>query len=394
MKKNAFWVGYVGYVVILIMLIFLISGYVNHVLVDYEESQPEKAVEKQLEYIKEAAKNGTLEEVMNFQDLNQAGYDMSNFDFSEYKDKIKNAKELSYKVKTGSYSESEQLFQIFADDEVVAVVALESVKEEIKLAILTISDWQVKSVTPVITLVSYNYQIDVPKGFCVTINGESLINPENALKDGWETYRVEQLYSSEPELKIYDSYGQEAVYNIVDNHVTPVVHNYTLRLPSGFTVLAGGQKQEGTVEGEEKIYSITTIHEVLELTDAYGNSVEYKAGDSIYASDYIVTIPENFQILMNGTEAEKYKTSTIENSKYQYCAEYATMPMLAIYEMKDSLVEPVCEIYDNLNQKVECIFENGKFEIIEQTGLAELPAEISTKVDVLEIAKLWSKLMN
>jgi len=391
MKKHKFWTFYAIFAVILIFFGALVFCHVQEVLKEYEASQPERLAEQQLEAIRKAAKQDTLEEVITFYELNQAEYDVDISDFQEYKDKIKHAKNLSFKVKNG-FSEAEQKFNIIADDEVVAVLTLKSVKEEVKLAILKVNEWRVKSVTPVLTLTKYNYVVDVPTGFLVTINGTTLTEPQEASESGWETYIVETLYS-EPEIKIYDAYGTEALYDIVENRVKPIVYNYDLNLPQEFTVSVGGIVQEGIITGEETAYSFTTIHEKLELTDAYGTRLEYRGGDEIYTYNYVLRLPENFTVYVNGKKADSYITDISENERYRYCLEYADMPKLVTYEFINSIGDPEPEVYDNRNQKVECVFESGYFEVTEQAGCETIPEEISKQVDVLEIAKMWSKLM-
>jgi hypothetical protein len=166
-----------------------------------------------------------------------------------------------------------------------------------------------------------------------------------------------------------------------------------LRIPKELSVYAGGILQEGIQQGEETVYSFITLYESLELKDAHGNSMEYKGGDDIITYNYVIKLPDNFKVSVNGQEAAKYVTETSSNEKYQYVADYAKMPGFATYEIKNAICEPQVEIADNLNQKVECVFENGVFEITEQTGLDAIPEEISATVDVLEIAKMWSKFM-
>lgn len=391
MKKYIFWIVYAALVVVLIVSGAVAVGYVKGVLKEYEIAQPERLAEQQIAAIRTAAQADMLEEIISFQKLEQAEYDIDISDFREYKDKLKNAGELTYKIKTG-YSETEQQFNILADGEKVAVLTLESVSEEVKLAILTVNEWKVKSVTPIITLTNYDYTVDVPKGFKVTINGTELKNPGLASTAGWEFYEVETLYS-EPEIKIYDSYGNEAVFDIVDNHVKPIVHTYSLRLPKEFKVSDSGRVQEGIADGEEVVYSIITLSETLELADTHGNSVEYKGGDSIYTYDYTVKIPDNFQLSVNGKEGQAYLTATEKNRKYQYVEEYVAMPEIATYEIKEALCEPSVIIYDNLGQQVACKFENYMFEQTNQTGLEAVPEDIAAGIDVLEIAKMWSKFM-
>ena len=234
MKKYIFWILYAVFVAGLVTAGFFAIDHVQGVLKEYEASQPEKVVEQQLAIIREAAAKETLEEVIRFQKPDQAAYDIDISDFREYKDKIKTADKLSYKIKNG-YSESEQKFNILADDEVVAVLTLESVKEEIKLAILKVNEWKVKEITPVLTLVNYNYIVDVPEGFAVEINGVKLTDAVVSEQTGWETYVVETLYS-EPQIAIFDSFGKEAHFDIVDNRVKPVVYEYELRLPKDIFV--------------------------------------------------------------------------------------------------------------------------------------------------------------
>lgn len=391
MKKNKFWLGYGIFVAVLVGFCMLAVGYVRQVLSDYEAAQPEKMAEQQIKIIEEAAATDTLSDILEFFEVEQAEYDKDISDFREYKDKIKNAKELTYKIKNG-YSETEQQFHILADGEAVAVLTLESIKEEVKLAILTLSEWTVKSIQPVITLSNFDYTVELPQGFRVTINGTELTNSQPSAKEGWVMYDVETLYC-EPDIKIYDAHGEEAFFDIADNHVTPVLHTYTLRLPKEFQVFAGEYLQEGVIDGEEVLYSITTVHDSLRLADAHGNSVEYHGNSSIYTYDYTIRIPENFQISINGGDGLEYITGTEQNKSYASCSEYADMPEIVNYQIMKSFCEPVVTIQNNLGEPVECVFVNGTFEFLQQAGTDTLPEELASKVDVLEIAKLWSKFM-
>lgn len=388
MKKGIFWKSYGIYVATLLILMILAVASVTKVLVDYEAAQPEKAVEAHIETIKDAIVNGTLEESMLFAELNTGDYDVADSDVEEFKNKVKNAKELSYKVKTGGYSETEKSFYILADDEVIAEITLESSNEQIVLAILTVSDWNVKSVTPAFT----NYAIDVPKGFEITVNGTALTNPEESSKEGWERYVVKMLVN-DPEVKIHDPYGMEVRFHNLNGQITPVVYSYELTFPKGFTVAVGECVIEGVEDGENMLYAFSTASDVLKLADAHGNTMDYKSGDSVYVYDYVVTIPDNFKISINGKDASGYITETKVNEKYQYCAEHVEMPKQVTYSMNDILVEPKCEIYDNLNQKVDYVFVNNSFVISEQVGGGEIPADVADKDEMLEIAQTWSKFM-
>lgn len=390
--KKVFWAMYIVLVIVLVWAGKQAVVYVNNILEDYEASQPEKLVEEQLVLLKEASESNTLEELIIFPEIELAEYDNTVVDFKEYKTKLANAAEFTYQIKTGTFSETGQIYQILADEEPVAVMELESTHEEVQLAILKMMDWQVKSITPLLTLVNYEYTITAPKDFPVFVNGYELKNPETTQEDGTVTYSLEKLYS-EPEIAIYDTFGHPAHFDIVDNHVTPVVNTYSLSLPHSFSVYLGDTKLDGIKNGEETAYSVTTAYEALKITDIYGNSMNYTGKENIYAYDYEFSAPDNYTVLLNGNDLSEYIVAQTDIKAYQYCEEYTTMPKINHYQLNNSMVELQFDVYDNLGQKVEYVMQNGKFEINKQAGLPEVPAELAEEIDVMKIAKTWSYFM-
>jgi len=390
--KKVFWALYIVLVIGLVIVGKKAVVYVNNVLADYEASQPEKLVEEQLVLLKEASESNSLENFIIFPEIELAEYDNSVVDFKEYKAKLANASELTYQIKTGTFSENGQLYQIFADDEAVAVMELESTHEEIQLAILKMMDWQVKTITPLLTLTNYEYTITAPKDYPVFVNGHEIKNTEATEKDGEVTYLLEKLYS-EPEISIYDTFGHPVEYNIVDNHVTTVVNTYTLSLPSSYSVYVGDTKLDGTVNGTETAYSVTTAYESIKITDLYGNSMDYTGKEKIFAYDYEFTIPDNYTVSLNGKDLSEYLVAQTDKKEYQFCEEYTAMPKQNHYQISNSMKELQFDVYDNLGQKVEYVMQNGKFEIDKQATLSEIPAELANEIDVMQIAKTWSYFM-
>lgn len=366
--------------------------HVNNVLESYEASQPEQLVDEQLNLLKEAVKNNTPETVMDFPEFELAEYDKTIMDFGEYKTKLANATEFTYQIKTGTFSETGQIYQIFADEEPVAVMELESTHEETRLAILKTMDWKVKAVTPLLTLVNYEYTITIPENFSVFVNGFEIKNTEEPAEDGTVTYTLKKLYS-EPEIVIYDTFGHSVAYDITDNHVTPVVNTYTLSLPHSFSVYAGDTKITGTEKDNEAVYTVTTGYESLVIKDLYGNSMNYTGKESIYAYDYEFSVPDNYTVTLNGKDISEYIIDRTENKEYQFCEEYTTMPKQTHYQLSNSMEELTFEVYDNLGQKADYVMQNGKFEIEKQAGLPEIPAETADAEEIMKIAKTWSFFM-
>ena len=393
MGKKIFWTMYAIATAVLILLGLLAAAHVNRVLSEYEQAQPERIVEEQIKRIEEACAKGTPEEAITFLLPKQAEYDAEIPEVKEYKEKLIHAKEWTYKVKTSGYHEKEQYFSLLADGEEVAILTVESIGEQIRLAILTMTDWQLKSVTSLITFTNYNYTVEIPKGYRVFINETCLSGAAEGNEEGWELYHVDTLYS-EPEIRVENEFGEEVLYNIVENNVKAIVYQYQLSLPRNYTVYAGERKQSGDVRGDVCDYSIITTSEEIVLDDSYGNTMVYNGRDEIYTYDYEIQVPDNFSVLVNGTSGEAYQVEEKENSSYQGCMEYADMPKQVTYRFEHALKQPEITICDNLGRKVECKFDNYSFTVTKQTGEETIPEEISSQVDVLETAKMWSKLMS
>jgi len=388
--KSLFWKFYGCFMIILVAACIIFGLYVNKTLQEYEASQPEYLVEQQMDHIINSAKDNTLMDVISFDSLRRAEYDKKVPYLQEYRNKILDADQLSYKLKIGGYDKTVQQYQIFAEEEPVAVITLKSRKEEPKLAILTVTDWSVQSIIPCMTMKNYDYTVIVPNDFKVFINGHLMDTPE--ISETTDIYQLETLYS-EPDIEIYDTFGCLAEYNIIDNQVSPVLHTYTLQLPETYTVSVNGTLAGGILKENTLYYQLSTACKTLTITDSHGNSLEYSGAEPIYAYDYELILPESFTVSLQGKDISTYFTHQSPNTIYQYCEEYTSMPQQNHYLIKDSLCEMSFDIYDNLGQKADYTVQDGTIEITKQSGSEDIPEELKEEIDVLDIAKKWSFFM-
>lgn len=213
MKKYLFWIVYAIFTIVLLVVSAVSLRYVENILVKYEEAQPEKLVEKYLEEIQTASLPEELEI-------------------------LQSAKELTYKVRTGSFSETEQQFNILADGEVAAVITLESVHEEVVFEILTMCDWEVKSVDPIVV-----YHLRLPKSLSVFANGDK----QMGVLDGEEmVYTIYTIYET---LELEDAYGTRMEYANGDSIYT---YDYTVKIPDNFSLTLGGEEVPHCITGVEE----------------------------------------------------------------------------------------------------------------------------------------------
>lgn len=393
--RRIFWICYAFFIVIIAIAICLALLRVNKVLKEYEAKQPEKTVEEAVTKLKSAAKNDKLQTVMSYPEIAVNYLDEEFTEISDYEAKLKGARDYTYTILSGGYSDSGQTYKILADGEPVAVLSIVSAGEEKKLAILNVTDWRVKSIEPILSYTTYNYTAEVPEGFTMYLNGQPLAEGTGVtaakVADGTTTYLITDLHS-EPTFAFTNPYGEEVRYNIANNFITVVNYAYDLTLPEGFTVYAGEQRVPGSTGADGKsVFTFDSPYNELTIKDSYGHPMTYKPGDPIKTADYTLTVPDNFTVRLDeGFDSSLYIVGTEENSKYQYVSEYVGMPGLVTFLFASSLEVPQITITDNRGESYAAEFKNGVLRITDQAGEDELPESIRAEVDPIYYAKMWS----
>ncbi len=341
MKKGGFWNTYKIITCIFILLGVILLAYVEKSLLRYEASQPEQVVTKQIQVLKEAALNDELPFVLNMNLLPMEEQEA-------YVEKLKNAENWTYKILSGSYSETDQSYGVYADDELVAQVYLESESSEVVMAILTVYDWKLSGIKP--------------------IYAEAPV-PTAAVAENTPTP------TEEPTEIVIKKY------------------RYTFVLPEEYMVKYGDEVLSGEKADDGMIkyaFESTDTDPVFCVSDCYGCTVDYPFGDTLTYYDIIVKIPSNFEIHLGDVNVAKYIVKYDENPKYEYCKDFADMPTFITYELPKSLTHPEFNIVDNLGKSIEYAYNGESIEITEQTSLNEVPTEMADTDELLQIAQMWS----
>lgn len=386
------WIYCICYVLLIGGIVFagkIAIDYVDAVLIEYEEAQPERVVSEVVEQLPAFAKDDKLDELITFPVITQSEYDIPISDFAEYKEMIANTYDLSYKIRTGTFSETGQQYYICSAGEPIAILELESISEEKKLGILKVMNWVVKDISPIMKLETYEYTINVPEGSSLTVNDKVL--DTSIAENGVIT--LDKLYS-EPSIRMWDKYGCEIEYDIVDNIVTPIIHTYSFRTPNSYIVKVGDIVAEGEQDGSITAYKISTAYESLTISDTHGNSMTYDGTQKINSFSCEIIIPTSYELLINDSPADSFLVSTEDNPTYKYASEYVEMPRLNNYYLPEFLEKPGIVIKDNLGDKADYNIQRGRIEFTEQRCEYESPAIfVETGLDPLKLAKLWSYFM-
>ncbi len=343
MKKGGFWNVYKIIAGILIILAILLLAYVEKALLTYEKAQPENVIENELEHLKKNVATDNIGESLNLSE-------MSDEDALRYRTKLKKAGKWDYKLLSGSYSEEEQTYGFYADDELVAKATLDCTSSKVLMVILTVNDWKLQKLTPV----------------------------------------ADDLQSAS--LSPTPAPGKTLTTSPSPSEIVINKYRYTFILPEEYVVKHDDEVLSGeTTDGSTKyVVDLTDTDPVFSVTDSYGYSVDYAFGEQLTYYDIFVRVPSNFELSLENVDTSKYVTKRELLEEYQYCKDYASMPQLLTYEFPKSLTHPEFEITDNLGASIAYEYNGEEITITEQSKLAEVPTEIADTSELLKIAQMWS----
>ncbi|MGN0165728.1 MAG: hypothetical protein ACI39R_06060 [Lachnospiraceae bacterium] len=230
-KLPIFWICLGVYALILIILAWRFLAYTDKCLVQYENSQSDNAIQAYLTEFKAKVADGSITEELTLPSAS-GEFEAADVYKNIYMAQFDNVNRYSCEKDSGSYLTEEPVYDILADDTLVAKVTLQAKNERTIFGILTIMDWEVKEIQPVFTAGSHDYIIKVPNDYTVTINGVTLSdnyltgnseqNPDFANVIQYVSmptvveYKVTDLVN-EPEIKVYDGTGAEVAYTPDEN---------------------------------------------------------------------------------------------------------------------------------------------------------------------------------
>lgn len=171
-RWKRFWICLAVYAGVLLILSIIFLAYTDNCLKKYEKSQSVYAMEEYFNSFSASVAAGQLPENMMFEG-SVSEFDTVSTISSAYLSSIA-GKTLTFEKAPDSYMTETPEYNILADGTPVARVKLEGVNGQVILGILTVMDWNIVEVKPVISMESHTYTITVPDGYIVNVNGTVL----------------------------------------------------------------------------------------------------------------------------------------------------------------------------------------------------------------------------
>ena len=333
-KKLIFTVALLLYVFVLIVAASMVLSKVKGLLVEYEASQPEKTVELEVKAMVQAAKNGSLGEMLKMPEGYTGTFDESSPLVKPYVELVA-AGNLTYKQLSGLGEDeatdgtSVRYYGIYSGDTQIAKLRITGTNERTKLLVFTCLDWESDTIEPTV----YNCSMTLPKGLTVSVGGKSVEGTPT--DDGKISYSVSSLMKIE-NVTVSDEFGH--TLNVDESNMDSIaLKTFKITIPSSYTLTVGGK--------------------------------------TISKDGYTKTDMPGFDIL------KKY---------------ISEVPYTVSYEVS-CLVEsgetPEVKITDNLGGNVDMDYASGYLEITDLVKSDSLPDEISNEIDVLKCVETWSLFM-
>lgn len=169
-EKSNFKKFLIIYVVILtiIMIAFLI--YVADSLIKYENNQIDNYMESLIEDLKKASKKEKIEKYINTSNIDISEFEDEKTTISQGFEELLNSENITYKLN----SEKEQIYDIYAGEELILQAYLNGDEKENRLGLLTFTKWKTEKIETKMEDGLYACSILAPNNYEVYINGNKL----------------------------------------------------------------------------------------------------------------------------------------------------------------------------------------------------------------------------
>ncbi len=400
MKLSRFEKAYIIFISVCIALSVIFLFYVGIVVTDYDKAQPERTVEKQIQWLSDIAKDGTLAEELDFKELCINRFEENDADklLQSYTRKLSSGG-LTYDFRAADSSDLSKVYTILADEKPVGRLTLSGENTRTSLFFFTMADWSVEEFIPYPVETVYDLELYCPEEVSVSVNG---VKPTEAeLAEGGEVpvYKLSGLLA-EPRIVYTRPDGTVINYTTEGNTVKPAVYEYVFRVPNGIRVELNNTVISGKNEADSTLYTIREMTKPdVVLSDKCGGTVRYDGStpaDELYTRHSVV-VPQDFSVSVNGVSADSITeawNSAHPDAEALYAQSGVTLPDMKTYEFALLSDSAEAEVTDNMGKVTRhTLTKEGGLWLNGSVGSSEIPPDIAAEIDVMEAAKCWSKFM-
>ncbi len=171
-KSPVFWIGLGIYTAILLVLSVIFLIYTDNCLKKYENSQSEHFVETYMQEFEGKVDSHSLKASdFTFESLDLTFVDTDSF-MGDYIDSLNSYSTFTAEKDPTSYITEAPVYNLMGDGQVIGKITLKAISQTKIFAILTIMDWDIDTIEPIISIDVANYTFMVPEGYTPVIDGK------------------------------------------------------------------------------------------------------------------------------------------------------------------------------------------------------------------------------
>ncbi len=307
-SKSRFIKFLICYVLVLIIASGIMLANVYSLLRKFEASQPEMVVEQQIELLRDAAKNGTLDSVMPVSG-SAAELLATNIYPKSFVDCIAGG-EMTYEQKAGAFGANAAAYTILSDGKPVVDIELESSNPRTEMIVFSSADWALKSMQPVV----FEREFKLPKSIKLEINGSTVVG--EASEDGYYNYNIACLGNDDIVISdIFNNYEKQ--YRTVRKSFPGI----TFSLPSNYKVTFCGNEIKGDFVKSTPIAEYEYVSKYTEMPTLLTYNISYLFPEDGDSTAVVITDNLGNPIEMTLDELDGYEI-TYQNAIVEVPSEY------------------------------------------------------------------------
>lgn len=395
-SKRMFRRAYLIYLGILALLIAAALLYVNSLLRQYEEQQPENYVKEAIAMLSEDAAGKDFWNKYSLPDV-KTGIWEQNIDVKKAYLSLFTDGNVEFVQKSGSHRGDELFYTLENNGVSLGEVKLKAVGPAVtKLAVLSFREWKIADIK--LILEPCDYTLSLPESFQVSVNGTALTKEDGVLGSKNDiSYTVEKVYLP-PRFEITDQNGNRVSYTIEKNKVIADFFQYSLTLPKALTVKVNGESLQGEEMGDNVVqYNITVLSKpAIEICDYYGNTVSYDGSEEIPLTFMSVSADSRYSVKVLGQPVPSQAVSVHDNPRFAELVPYVeNLPKVNVYQIVVLKENAEITVMDENGQYLPVDDGSGNYDFASRvSGLYAVPETVSAEIDVLDIAQKWSLFMS
>lgn len=352
-----------------ISLVFLI--YVHRNLVIYERNLADN-------YIKYLATSGKITNDLNDDMFVISKYEKNNAKITDGLKNLFKSKDLNIKKNTKLSNDKIYAYDLKIGDKLVSTVSLKSKKNYTKMAILTITEWEVEDIKTYFDKGIYNISITIPEAYKAFVNNIEVTDFESGSGDSKELERLTKYVNIdksknvkidnlvfEPKVKIVDEKGSDVAF---ENKNGEIIFKKEYKQISSYEEASKYIKDDFNILELAKNYSLFLTDDLKGASHGLDKLTPYLIRDS-----YMYNMAYNWAHNVDITFVSRHtlKNPTFTNETIKDCIIYSEDAFSCVVHLEKNMIVNGQDRVDTMNDRLFFVYYENGYKLVDMKAVKE-----------------------